>query len=200
MRRTTRADARIATECYVPGMRSVGLAILLASLAMLVAARADEAAIRTYEVTGETYRELLASMRRNGPMAARTGRRHFGVTEVEFRQSFDYQEAGSRCELLGARIDLVMTIVLPEWTDRANASHTTVRRWERLREDIVAHEERHAEIAREYLEKLRAELDRPVSAISCAALEAGIKARSQIVLDQHRRSQLAFDGIDPDES
>ena len=174
---------------------------LLASSLVLAggAARGQEAVIRTYEVTGSTYRELLASMRENGPLAERTGRRHFGITEVSFRQSFEYQRARGRCELLGTDIRLDMTIVLPEWTDRDGASDRTLRRWQKLYDDIVSHEERHAAIARDYLAKLRAETDRPVTATSCAALEAGLRASSQAVLDRHRCAQLAFDEVFPDE-
>ena len=182
-------------------MRRSAPALLALSLVLPVASpvAAQEAAIRTYEVTGSTYRDLLASMRENGPLAKRTGRRHFGVTEVSFRQSFDYQRARGRCELLGADIELDMTIVLPEWTDRSGASERTVERWQRIYDDIVAHEERHAAIARDYLAKLRAEMDRPVTARSCAALEAGLRASSKAVLDRHRCDQLAFDEVFPDE-
>ena len=176
-------------------------ATLVAPFAVPFATRAvaQEAAIRTYEVTGTTFRDVLASMRANGPLAERTGRRHYGVTEVGFRQSYDYQRARGRCELLGADIRLDLTIVLPEWSDREGASSRTVERYERLRADIVEHEERHAAIAREYLAKLEAEMDQPVSAPSCGALEAGLRARSKAVLDRHRCAQLAFDNIVPDE-
>ena len=167
-------------------------------LSLAPPARAQEAAIRTYPITGSTYAELLASMRANSPFVERTRRRHFGITEIGFRQSWNYQFTAARCELLSADTSLELTIVLPEWTDREGASEATVRRYEELYERILAHEERHAEIAREYLVKLRAETDRPVTAPTCAALEAGLRARSQTIIDRHRAAQLAFDGVTPD--
>lgn len=176
-------------------IRRAALAALL--FAGALPALAQEATVETYPVTGSTFAELLASMRENGPLAARTGRRHFGVTRIGWSQSWEYQRARGRCELLGTDIDLKLTIVLPEWTDREDATARTEERWERLYDDIVRHEERHAAIAREYLAKLREETDRPVSAPDCPALEAGLKAGSQAVLRQHRNAQRAFDGLPP---
>ena len=190
---------RLAPSLAPPLVRPLVYPLALAAFAVATPVPAQEAAIRTYPVTGSTYAELLASMRENGPLAERTGRRHFGVTEVSFRQSFDYQRARGRCELLGADITLDMTIVLPEWTERDGASTRTVERFERLYDDIVRHEERHAAIARDYLGRLRGEMDRPVTARSCSALEAGLRASSKAVLDRHRCAQLAFDEVFPDE-
>ena len=156
-------------------------------------AGAVEPTVRYYEVTGTTFAELLASMRENGPFVERTGRRHYGITETSFRQSFRRQPALGRCELLEATVELDLTMVLPDWSDRNGATPATERRWERLEADIVAHEERHADIARRYLAKLRAEVDRPVTASTCAALDAGLRARSQVIIDRHREAQLEFD-------
>lgn len=168
-------------------------AALLLALVASTPASAQEATFRNYEVEGDTYAELIASMRQNGPFVERTGRRHWGITQTSFRQEWSYQRARGRCELLGATTELDISITLPRWADRERASDGTVRRWERLKADIVAHEKRHAEIAREYLGKLRAETDRPVSAPSCAALEAGLRARSQVITERHRKAQLDFD-------
>lgn len=178
-------------------LRAMRLRPVLLALTLAAPAAAQEATVETYPVTGSTYRELLASMRENGPVAERTGRRHFGVTRIAWSQSWEYQRARGRCELLGTDIDLKLTIVLPEWTDREGATARTLERWERLYDDIVQHEERHAAIAREYLAKLRAETDRPVSAPDCPALEAGVKASSRAILRQHRNAQRAFDGLPP---
>ena len=175
---------------------ALALAVLLAVPA--AGAAAQEASVRTYPVMGSTYAELIASMRANSPFVERTRRRHFGITEIGFRQEWSYQSTQSRCELLEAETVLELTIVLPEWADREGASEATVRRYQALYDDIVAHEERHAAIAREYLAKLREETDRPVTAPTCAALEAGLRARSATIIERHRRAQLAFDGIAPD--
>ena len=166
---------------------------LVLALAFSPTARAADATIRTYEVSGNTFRELLRSMRENGPFVERTGQRHYGVTETEFRQEWDYQRANGRCELLAARTELDLTIVLPEWADREGASPPTIRRWDRLRGDIERHEEQHAAIARDFLRKLEAETDRPVSAPTCAALEAGLKARSEAIMKRHRDAQAELD-------
>ena len=176
-------------------MGTLRTAMVAAACALGTAATAiaQEATVRTYPVTGTTYAELIASMRENGPFVERTGQRHYGITETGFRQEWSYQQAQGRCELLDARTELELTIVLPEWVDREGASASTRRRWDRIRKDIAQHERQHAEIAREYLAKLRAETDRPVSAPTCAALEAGLRARSQIIIDRHREAQAAFD-------
>ena len=183
---------------YLTAMRHA-LAMPFLILAVLTpgGAAAQEATIRTYPVTGSTFRELLASMRENGPFVERTGRTHFGITETSLGWTGSYQRTRAGCELLDVDVRLDLTIVLPEWTDRAGASARTIERWERLYDDIVQHEERHAEIAREYVGKLRDEIDRSVTATSCPALEAGLMARSKIVIDRHRNAQRTFDGLPP---
>ena len=185
-----RGAETLPTLSGMPFIRSL---LLLGLWLVPGAGQAAEAVIRTYDVTGRTYAELIASMRENGPFVERTGRRHWGITQTAFQQEWSYQEARGRCELLAARTELDLTITLPEWKERAGASDATIRRWERLKADIVAHEERHAAIARDYLERLRAETDRPVTAPTCAALEAGLRARSTIITDRHREAQLEFD-------
>ena len=173
-------------------VRAAPLAVALI-LAQPSSPAADQPLTRSYDVSGSTYSELLASMRRNGPLVGRTGRRHPGITEVGFRPRWTVRPEATRCVLVSGEvaIDLVMTV--PRWPGRADAPPPLRRRWDALRDDIVAHERVHARIARDFLGRMRRALNRPTSASDCDALNALLTKRAQTIVDRHRVAQRSFD-------
>ena len=183
-------------------MRPLALPVLSALAAtLLLGAKAggaeDTPRVETYEVYGSTFNELLASLAANGPLVERTGQRHFGVTEIGFRPSWTFKPLANGCQIVQAKVGIELTITLPRWGDRATADPDLRRRWDELRSDIVAHENAHAEIALDYLERMRAALNRPTRASNCDTLHATLTGRAQDLVERHRNAQRAFDGLPP---
>ena len=170
--------------------------VVLAASAVATLALADvslTAVVETYEVQGSTFEEVLASLDRNAPLIARTGQRHYGVTRISFSQSATFQQALGECELLSNDIRLEIEMVLPEWPGAAKADPLVAARWTALSETIAAHEERHAEIAQDYLARMRAELDQPRTAEDCPTLKSEMNRRMDALVEEHRAAQEGFD-------
>lgn len=164
-------------------------------LALAPFAWAQSDVVETYDVRGTTYAQIIASLNKNAPYVERTKRRHYGVTEIAFRQNATYQTTPDGCELLGNEIDLELTMLLPVWLDRERATPAVAKRWDALRADIEAHEERHAQIARDYLARMRRQLDRPAVAEDCETLLSELRTRTDAMMGEHRDAQDAFDAL-----
>ena len=175
-------------------MRRVPLAVLLA-FASTAGLGQDGVRVETYPVTGSTYGELIASMRRAGPVAGDRGRRHYGITEVGFRPNWTVRPGPDGCELVRAEVRASIRVVLPRWHERYRATPALQERWARLRDDIERHENHHAAIAREWHARMIQRLNEPARARSCARLNALMESKAREVLAAHRAAQLAFDGI-----
>ena len=165
----------------------------LALLGLAGPVHAAEPRIETYDVRGSTYAELIASMRRNAPFVERTGQRHYGVTEVGFSPSWTFQPLSRGCELVSARVDLRLTMVLPRWVGRETADPALFARWTRLRDDIERHERLHADVALDYHRRLLDALDRPRTEATCERLNAVLTDEARVLVERHRNAQRAID-------
>ena len=169
---------------------------LLATTFVLVShARAGEATIERYDVRGSTYDELVRSMREGGPVSGRTGRSHYGITEVGFRPRWTLRPVDGGCELVSAVVDLDVRIVVPRWVGREAATSALRTRWDALRDDVERHERQHEAIARDWRERMFASLNEPARGASCDALSRTLTDRAQAIVDRHRDAQLRFDGL-----
>lgn len=174
--------------------RSLSRSLLVAAVVSFAASGArGETQVETYEVTGSSYAELIASMRANAPFVERTGQRHYGVTQVGFRPSWTFQPLRSGCELVSAKVDLELTVILPRWPGRALAPEALRGRWDELRADIEAHERLHSDMAETYHQRMVRALDRPRTAASCDRLNAVLTDEARRILERHRRAQRGID-------
>lgn len=149
-----------------------------------------------YAVRGETAADLDAALSSNGPLVKTTGSRHPGATEMKFGGSVVYAEMQDRCAVDSARITLDTRLILPRWTQRQRADRDLALIWDTLSSDIRRHEERHAEIARQYANKLKAAIERLRPRPNCTAMEAEVARVTEEVLSEHDSEQARFDRVE----
>jgi predicted secreted Zn-dependent protease len=149
-----------------------------------------------FPVTGKTAADLDEALSRSGPLLGSTGARHPGATEMKFGGTVTYAELPERCSVDQARITLDTKIILPRWTQRRRADQDLAMIWDTLAADIKRHEERHAEIARQYARRLEAEVRALRPEANCKAMEAQVAAVTERVLAAHDSEQERFDRVE----
>lgn len=185
-------------------MTRVRLAAWLLSACMLalacnLPARAETAIDQKttyFNIAGRTAEELDRELERRGPHTSNTGARHPGATRIKFGGDVTYSQAGGRCSIQTARVELSIRIILPRWTNRRKAPGDLGLLWDTIARDIKRHEERHAEIARQHARALDQALKALGSRASCAQLQAEVDEVSREALDAHAEDQARFDRIE----
>lgn len=149
-----------------------------------------------FNVGGHTAEELEAELAEHGPQVSDTGTRHSGATRIKMGGSVTYQASGSSCRVKDAVVELETHLTLPRWTNRSRANRNTVLIWDTLSSDIKRHEERHAEIARQWARKLERALEtlRPQS--DCKKMAARVDAKTKAIVDKHAADQQRFDRVE----
>ncbi len=105
--------------------------------------------IRTerYRVGGGTAGRLLGSLQDAGP---RVGSEvYFGLTVSEMNLGYSKVEMGGECELRKVRVDLDLTVTLPEWDAPPDADPGLVHEWRQFQQALADHEDEHRRIAEE---------------------------------------------------
>lgn len=149
-----------------------------------------------FPVRGDTAADLDAALMRGGPLVKGTGARHPGATEMKFGGSVTYAENPERCAVDSARITLDTRIILPRWTQRNRADRDLALIWDTLAGDIKRHEERHAEIARQYARKLEKAVESARARRNCIEMEAEVAAITERILAEHDADQARFDRVE----
>lgn len=149
-----------------------------------------------YSVRGTTAADLDEALSSGGPLVQNTGMRHPGATEMKFGGSVTYAETADYCSVDSARITLDTKIILPRWTQRRRADADLALIWDTLAGDIRRHEERHAEIARQYATKLKNAIEELRPQPTCAAMEAEAARVTEEVLSEHDAEQARFDRVE----
>lgn len=149
-----------------------------------------------FPVRGRTAADLDEALSQSGPLLQGTGIRHPGATEMRFGGSVTYADQGTRCTVDSARITLDTKIILPRWTQRRRAEADLALIWDTLSGDIKRHEERHAEIARQYARKLESDVKGLRAQPNCQAMEAEVARITESVLAEHDAEQARFDRIE----
>lgn len=174
---------------------TVFLSIVL-SLGSPGAAGAETLISKSYQyfkIGGLTASDLDEQLAKHGPTASTSGGRHPGATQMKFSGSIKYQQVGSRCKVRSASIRLHTKLILPRWTNRRRADRDVRMIWDTLSRDIKRHEERHAEIARQYARKLEKALLDLYPRRDCAEMEKIANAESEKILADHDKAQMRFD-------
>ncbi|MEM6325751.1 MAG: DUF922 domain-containing protein [Bacteroidota bacterium] len=146
--------------------------------------------VNTYEVTGRTAAEVLASLQARGP---RSGERiFFGLTETEMAFRYWKTPADGECRLERIRIDLRVVVTIPEWRAPGEAPYRLKRDWSRFETALRRHEDQHREIAevgaREVYRALHA-LRTP----SCTTIDATAREVANRLREANEQRQAAFD-------
>lgn len=149
-----------------------------------------------FSIGGRTSEELERELARRGPMLAETGVRHAGATRIKLGGTVEYDDTGSRCRVSDAIVRLETRLTLPRWTNRKHANADTTLVWDTLSSDIKRHEERHAELARQYARKLEKALEGLRSRSDCKAMAVQVDAKTKSIVAQHAADQERFDRVE----
>lgn len=196
-----------ATEARSVVMRSLKRAITLAMVSTIVmlsgpveqAARAETVITKSFAyfpVRGSTAQDLDDALLNGGPLVNGTGARHPGATEMKFGGSVTYAENERRCGVDSATITLDTKIILPRWTQRNRANRDLALIWDTLAGDIKRHEERHAEIARQYARKLERAVEGLRPHADCEQMENAVARVTEDILAEHDADQARFDRVE----
>lgn len=175
-----------------------GLAVAILIAGMPSAAADDglrvERKIETYPVHGHSRAEWAAQMPKVGPRDPITGRRYSGYAEWQVSWSWQSWPLGDgRCQLAYWRVEVDITITLPEWTDRHKAAAAVARQWDRFIEALVAHEDVHAwhgEQAGAAVARMFAGLP---AEMACKGSRTDIDRKAREIIDEYRLRDRRFD-------
>ncbi|WP_081964206.1 DUF922 domain-containing protein [Hoeflea sp. BAL378] len=149
-----------------------------------------------FSVSGRTAADLEREFSRLGPLLSGTGTRHAGATRIKLGGSVDYENSDGRCRVTDAKVKLETHLTLPRWKDRKHASREMALIWDTMSADIKRHEERHAEIARQYARRLETALEALRPEADCARMQARVDATTKKIVDRHAADQDRFDRVE----
>ena len=149
-----------------------------------------------FTVSGRTGAELERELYSLGPMLSGTGTRHAGATRIKLGGKVNYESTDARCRVIDAVVRLETQLTLPRWKDRKHADREMVLIWDVLSSDIKRHEERHAEIARQYARKLENALEDLRPERTCEAMQTRVDAVTKKIIDKHSADQDRFDRVE----
>ncbi|WP_394689104.1 DUF922 domain-containing Zn-dependent protease [Hoeflea sp.] len=149
-----------------------------------------------YSVSGQTSTELERELWRSGPELAETGTRHPGATRIKISRTISFEETPGRCRVKDVTVKLETNLTLPRWTDQAKADRKAKLVWLTLSSDIKRHEERHAEIARQWSRKLEKTLKALRPMPDCQRMQAEVEAVSKTILEKHSADHDRFDRVE----
>lgn len=170
-----------------------------ATLAVPAVANAETVFTKSFSyfsIGGKTAADLDRELSRHGPMTKATGSRHPGATEIKFGGQLTYVEPDGKCAIGTVKVTLGTKILLPRWTNRRRTSAELALIWDTLAADIKRHEERHAEIARNYARALDRKLHALPPQNECETLQRMVSETTQSVMDEHDADQRRFDVVE----
>jgi predicted secreted Zn-dependent protease len=144
--------------------------------------------LNTYQVTGRTTSEIIASTEQNGPYLEWLHGRATALTQAQpsFNATGQSTPTGCRVVTTAAKaISFTYTVTLPGWVQPPNVSSSTVDWWKAEIREIAVHERHHIELYR----AAEDELDRVIRASSCT----DVAARTKEIISRLNRDQCEFD-------
>lgn len=174
-------------------MRGVAaLLVALAAAPALAEVRSD-VRYRLYPVHGGSLAEVWRDIGRQGPHQRHRGLYAQALAEIRYGWNIAYRREGRTCRVGGATVTVKVTIVLPDWAEKARAAAPLQAAWRRYIAAVRAHEEAHLAMAL----RTAAALDRLAGtappAGDCRRLERNLGRRAAALLAEERRRQEAFD-------
>ncbi|MEJ1120498.1 DUF922 domain-containing protein [Phyllobacterium sp. CCNWLW109] len=149
-----------------------------------------------FTLNADNAAELDKELSRRGPVLAKTGTRHPGMTRMRFDSKVKFGSNGKNCQVVNADITVRATVYLPRWKQRRSAKRDLALVWDTLSADIKRHEESHIVIAR----TAAGDMERQVKALpwrsDCMKLKADIDALTAKLLKKHDADQVRFDRIE----
>jgi predicted secreted Zn-dependent protease len=144
-----------------------------------------------YDVTGRTYAELHAELRRLGPK--NNGNSYVGETRspLSWRWRAESNTGGSSCMMRDVRVRVDAQILLPRWTPPPDADTSVVAEWKRFIAALETHEAGHKDISARAGRELKDQLRALTGICSMVRMRADDIARR--VLDAANLAQKRYD-------
>jgi predicted secreted Zn-dependent protease len=152
--------------------------------------------ISYYTIEGKTADELDQALALKGPSTSASDMKHPGITKINFGGDVTFVTTDKSCKIDRINVTLSTKIELPRWKNRRRADADLALSWDALSSDIKRHEERHAEIAKQYAKKLDEALGSLGKAKTCAILQEKVTAVTQKIISEHDADQARFDVIE----
>ncbi len=145
-----------------------------------------------YQVGGTTLEQIDQEIKDKGPRI--DGSVHaVAVANIKMTPDVSFIPTSNGCAVKRARIKVRVTVVLPRWKNRGNASKKLGQTWDSLDLYTRLHEATHVAIADKYARRLEKDLEAINIRRSCE--EAGKLAKNIIAntMRKHEREQSSFD-------
>lgn len=167
-----------------------GQMTLLAWAMLLIAAlpaKARAQAIKSYEVSGKTAAELIASMNARGPNGG------WGYTK--FHWSLSYLAAPALGGFAATRVQVQANaeMTLPSWPGYKSAGKCMQDSWSAMLRSLRNHEQRHVQLGAGVADRVRSAVAALPVQPSKAALDAAAKGAMQAIVDRNEAEQRQFD-------
>jgi len=162
-----------------------------AALSLAGAARAQQVSAKTnyYTVTGESFREIHESIRRNRPW-----KQDFdGYTTWQVKWSFNIVSSPDGCRCTESTTSVAITTTLPRWVPSTNATPGLKERWRTYYLGLAEHEHGHAAIAIAAAAEVQRELSAVTEDTTCSGLRQRVNAAAEAVVSQHRDREKTYD-------
>ena len=153
--------------------------------------RIDEQ-LRFYSVIAADVPQAIREMNRIGPEDDAEIRR-WGLTHSKLSWRYRYTRAEQSCTMRDAEVQLRLKTVLPVWENRSDAAADMQSNWAVLSRALAAHEEGHANIARQCAQALHARLESIGDAETCNELGDRIKRIGSAALDRCDQDHATYD-------
>lgn len=149
---------------------------------------------RSYPVEGESLAAVRQDISYKAPQALRDGAWQ-AETRIRYRWRVRYVAAGPGCVAKRPTVDLIVTIILPEWARAHFAPPSVQAAWRRYRDELRRHEHHHRDIAVATAHELDSLLRNAPRDRSCNALAKWIDGHAERILAEERRRQTDLDRI-----
>lgn len=143
-----------------------------------------------YTVSGTTEAEILHSMRAMGPQTG--GSSFFGLTGSESSFQLQPKMEGESCVADDVRVELAVTITLPEWEAHGDVPYELQRDWSRFSTALKRHEDRHRQIAADGANATREALQ-SLRRATCQQVEADARQLARRIADETEAEHNRFD-------
>jgi predicted secreted Zn-dependent protease len=144
---------------------------------------------RTYPVAGRTAEELAEVMTRDGPVVG--GRQSYAKTHVQASTRL-FSTAPGRCDPDSTRVELQLTVLLPEWRPPPAADPALRNHWTRFVRSTREHEMGHQDIARYYMSLLLTRA-RAETTADCLELQRALDGHTAQIYERHQATQDRLD-------
>jgi len=149
-----------------------------------------------FSIGGSTLDEIESELATRGPRVQNSGRRHPGVTQMEFKTRIGFGEQDGSCRVVQADVTVKAKVILPKWRRPKRADADVRLIWDTLASDIKRHEESHVVIAKNHARELEQALRAIPPQQNCKQVGDKVKVVTAKILAKHGDAQDAFDRVE----